>query len=81
MPAAPTLITPAPSPVEAAAIVAAIERHARDTAAGPRRPARTAGGWLRAARAEAVGRTPERPAAPGDWRPWDERARTHPNKP
>jgi hypothetical protein len=67
--------------VEAAAIVAAIERYARDTAAGSRRPAQTVGGWLRAGRVEAVGRTPERPAAQGDWRPWGERARTHPTKP
>ena len=80
-PATAPQITPAPSPLEAAAIVAAIERYARDTAASAPRPARTAGGWLRAARIEAVGRTPERPAAALDWRPWGEGARTHSTKP
>jgi hypothetical protein len=64
------LITPAPSPQEAAAIVAALARFRRDTAvAPPRRPA-GAGGWLRAARLEAVRSEPETLAPWGDSRPW-----------
>jgi hypothetical protein len=63
------LITPAPTPQEAAAIVAAIECFERDTAASARSPQQAAGGWLHAARAEAVGRAPGRPAASDDWDP------------
>ncbi len=68
--AAPTSILPAPSPLEAAAIVAAIERFARDTAQAPPRTPAVSGGWLRAARAEAVSRTPRRSAGSADWHPW-----------
>jgi hypothetical protein len=64
------LITPSPSPHEAAAIVAALERFVHDSAAPPpRRPAGVAG-WLRAARLEAVDSEPETPAPWGDSDPW-----------
>jgi hypothetical protein len=64
------LIVPAPSPVEAAAIVAALERFVRDTAAprDDRRP--TIGGWLQVARLEAVGGEPQTPAPWGESAPW-----------
>jgi hypothetical protein len=60
------LIAPAPSPAQAAAIVAALERFMRDTAATPRNRPSPVGGWLRIARLEAVGSGPQPPA------PWDE---------
>jgi hypothetical protein len=63
--AAQPLIRPAPTALEAAAIVAALERFARDTAPPPAPPA-TAGGWLRAARLEAVGRSGDSPAIWGE---------------
>jgi len=58
------LITPAPTPLEAAAIIAAIERFERQTAPPPH--PRTQDGWLRAARLEAVGRDPGGLAEWGD---------------
>jgi hypothetical protein len=64
------LITPAPSPQETAAIVAALERFRRDTAAAPPRRPAGAGGWSRAARLEAVRSEPETLARWGDRRPW-----------
>jgi hypothetical protein len=74
------LITPAPSPAQAAAIVAAIECFVRDTAPpDPRSQHQATGGWLRAARAEAVRRVPGAPAAAADWRPWRDLVRTHPH--
>jgi hypothetical protein len=73
------LITPAPSPAQAAAIVVAIERFAADTAQPSTRRQQPAGGWLRAARAEAVGRSPCAPGAAADWRPWRDLVRTHPH--
>ena len=45
------------SPEEAAAVVAAVERFLRDHAPAPAPPASTSG-WLRAARLEAVRRSP-----------------------
>jgi hypothetical protein len=63
------LISPAPSPQEAAAIVAALERFRRDTAAAPARELPAPGGWLRAARLEAVRSAPGTPARWGDSRP------------
>ena len=60
------IITPAPSALEAAAIIAAIGRFVAETAPPP--PARAAeDGWLRAARLEAVGCDPD---APADWAAW-----------
>jgi hypothetical protein len=73
-------ITPAPTPAEAAAIVAALERFARDTAPSMLPSQGAAGGWLRAARLEAVGRAPGRAGERPDWHPWRERARVHPAK-
>jgi hypothetical protein len=48
------LIAPSASPEEAAAIVAALERFMRATAAPPSRPAAGVDGWRRAAMLEAV---------------------------
>lgn len=49
------LVTPAPSPEEAAAIVAAIERFVADTAPPPAPPSRPLSPWQRAALREGVG--------------------------
>jgi len=73
------LITPSPSPAEAAAIVVAIERFAADTAQRSPRRQQPAGGWVRAARAEAVRRSPGAPVTTADWRPWRDLVRTHPH--
>jgi hypothetical protein len=54
----PSSITPAPSEVEAAAIVAALERFRAETAAAEGPITATESGWLRAARLEAVARDP-----------------------
>jgi hypothetical protein len=64
------LIVPAPSPLEAAAIVAALERFGRDTAAPRRDRPAAIGGWLRVARLEAVGGEPSAPAPWGERAPW-----------
>jgi hypothetical protein len=50
------LVAPHASPEEAAAIVAALERFMRATAAPPEPPARGPDGWQRAAMLEAVTR-------------------------
>ena len=57
------LVTPAASPEEAAAVIAAVERFLRDHApvAAPAEDA--VSGWVRTARHEAVSREPE----PGLW--------------
>jgi len=73
-------VTPSPTRAEAAAIVAALDRFARDTAPSPLPSQAAAGGWLRAARLEAVARTPGRAGEPPDWRSWRERAPLHPAK-
>jgi hypothetical protein len=65
--APPPRISPAPSPLEAAAIVAAIECFARDTAPAAPRQAPAGGGWLAAARAEGVARAPGRAGGAGGW--------------
>jgi hypothetical protein len=57
------------SPEEAAAIIAAIERFARDTAAAVAPPPAAADGWLRSGRLEAVGELEEL-GAWRDWHPW-----------
>ena len=63
-------ITPAPSPEEAAAVVAAIERflsdHAPVVSAEPER----VNPWLRAALLEGTGREPDAPSPWGDPNPW-----------
>ena len=76
----PPLITPAATPAQTAAIVAAIECFVRDTARNPRKAQRPGGGWLRAARLEAVSRAPGSSADAVDRHPWHERTRTHPTK-
>jgi hypothetical protein len=53
------LIAPSPSPEEAAAIVAALERFMRATAPGSARPAATPDQWRRAAILEGVWREDE----------------------
>jgi hypothetical protein len=49
------LVTPAASPEEAAAVVAAIERFVADTAPAPAPPSRPPSPWQRAALREGVG--------------------------
>jgi hypothetical protein len=49
----------APTPEEAAAMIAAIEQFLRDTAVAPPAEEKLSG-WVRAARLEAVDRDPER---------------------
>ncbi len=64
------IVAPAASPLQAAAVVAALERFLRDTAphAAPAPPARDP--WQRAALYEAVGREPDEPSPWGDPHPW-----------
>ena len=50
----------APTPEEAAAVIAAIEQFLRDTSPAPAEPAGSVSGWVRAARQESVDREPER---------------------
>jgi hypothetical protein len=64
------LIVPAPSPLEAAAIVAALECFIRDTAAPRRERPAAVGGWLRVARLEAVGGEPQTSGPCGESTPW-----------
>ena len=52
------IVAPAADPVEAAAIVAALERFMRETAPTPARGPEPVSGWVRAARLEAVDRDP-----------------------
>lgn len=65
-----SLVAPAASPAEAAAIVAALERFMRDTApsAAPVDPAPNP--WARAALLEGVGLRPGAPSPWGDPHPW-----------
>jgi hypothetical protein len=65
-----TIVAPAASPEEAAAVVAALERFMRETAPVPVAPAPTVDRWTRTALLEAVGREQERLAAWGDPHPW-----------
>jgi hypothetical protein len=60
------LITPEASPAEAAAIVAALERFAADTAPRTGRPEGAVDPWLRAAILEGVGRG----ESPDAYEPW-----------
>jgi hypothetical protein len=70
--AADQLAAQGASPEEAAAIVAAIERFARDTAAPARRsPPGDGDRWLRAARLESVGGSPDELGPWGDPHPWE----------
>ena len=60
------LLAPAASPEEAAAVVAAIERFMRATAAPAPAPAAASDGWREAALIEGVSRDPGGP----EWHPW-----------
>jgi hypothetical protein len=64
------LIAPSASPLEAAAIVAALERFMRETAPPLAPPAPSPNAWVRAARLEAVGHAPHAPSPWGDPHPW-----------
>jgi len=75
------LIVPAPSPLEAAAIAAALEQFIRDTAAPRHASPPAVGGWLRVARLEAVGGEPQTPAPWGESAPWPAAARTSSRNP
>jgi hypothetical protein len=55
------IVAPAASPEEAAAVVAAVERFLRDTAPPPAPAEPQPSAWVRAARVEAVERSPEAP--------------------
>jgi hypothetical protein len=57
-----TIVAPAASPEEAAAVVAALERFMRDTAPAPVPAARARSPWQRAALQEGVNRAPTVPA-------------------
>lgn len=52
------IVAPSASPEEAAAVVAALERFMRDTAPTPAPEPERLGGWIEAARLEAVEREP-----------------------
>jgi hypothetical protein len=62
--------SPTASPEQAAAIVAALERFMRDTAAPPATTLPGPDPWSRMAMLERVGREDEWPAAWGDPHPW-----------
>jgi hypothetical protein len=64
------IVAPSASPEEAAAVVAALERFMRDTAAPRAAAAVPADPWERAARLEAAGCDAEGPAPWGSPHPW-----------
>lgn len=64
------LIAPSPSPVEAAAIVAALERFMRDTAPPLAAPVAAVDPWLRAAMLEGVARDVYGSRPPDEPDPW-----------
>jgi len=57
-----SIVAPAATPEEAAAVVAALERFMRDTAPRPAPPAPRHNPWQRAALEEGVSRAPVEPA-------------------
>lgn len=63
------LIAPSASPVEAAAVVAALERFMRDTAPAPA-ASQPRDPWQRTARMLAVGHEPGAPSPWGGQHPW-----------
>jgi hypothetical protein len=70
-PARPRIELPgSATPLEAAAITAAIEQFLRDTAPPPSRPKRRASQWLRAGLLETRGLDPAAPSRWGDPEPW-----------
>ncbi len=71
-----TLIAPGASPVEAAAIVAALEHFRRETAPVAAEEVPAVSPWLRAGRLEAVGREADRPlGGQGGLSPWGDSSR------
>jgi hypothetical protein len=64
------VVSPASTPAEAAAIAAAIEQFAFDTAPPPTAPERRSSPWQRAALLEGTGREPDAPSPWGDPVPW-----------
>ncbi len=64
------LVTPAASPEEAAAVVAAIEQFLRQYAPAPAAVEERQNPWLRAALLEQTGREPDAPSPWGDPHPW-----------
>ncbi len=64
------LVTPAASPEEAAAVIAAVERFLRDTAPPPAPAEPVVPAWVRAARHEAVGLAPDEPSPWGPPPAW-----------
>ena len=65
-----TLLGHSASPLEAAAVIAAVEQFLRDTAPPPAAPAPGPDAWTRAALLEGVGRHPDAPSPWGDPHPW-----------
>jgi hypothetical protein len=65
-----TIVAPAASPEEAAAVVAALERFMRETAPAPIAAAPAVDRWTRTALLEGVRRDEDTPAAWGDPHPW-----------
>jgi hypothetical protein len=57
-----TIVAPAASEEEAAAVVAALERFMRETAPAPAAPPARRNPWQRAALLEGVARAPDEPA-------------------
>ena len=66
----PFVVTQAATPHEAAAIAAAVEQFARDTAPPPPADAPQRSPWQRAALLEGTGREPDAPSPWGDPIPW-----------
>lgn len=64
------LVTPAASPEEAAAVMAAVEQFMRDTAPPPAPVTAPRNPWLRAGLLEAVGFDADGRPAPADAHPW-----------
>ena len=59
-----------PSAEEAAAVIAALERHLADSARADGRPPRGADRWITAARLQDAGGEAERPSPWGEAHPW-----------
>ena len=64
------IVAPSASPLEAAAVVAAVERFLRETAPPLVSAAPARNPWQRAALLEGTGREPDAPSPWGDPNPW-----------